>query len=367
MRTSLAVCLFVALLLRMGSLSGLSLTSMIHLSKDGILRWGTPGMVAMGLGLWAYFAFDMESKQGAMTSALIRVSVPLILAEALILAWSKALHPGPFLEIPKALVYASFIPVLGLWLAPYRLLPHGSRVRVGALAALGLGLLASLPGRWVRDQALGHPGTRDHRIQRVVVLVADALRADALSCEAGEGGRTPAMDALAQDGVLFEQAIASASWTLPSVYSMTTGVSPLVHEAVKLTSLLSPGFPTAPQKMQAQGYHTTAIVGSPLLFGNKNFARGFDDYFEPGVIDATSRYALAGSLLGQRMPDEVNRGRTAQATDASGHGQAFPVEGSGFSPVGPLDRSPRPHQSAMGGSAVRGPAPRAHGQVGGCG
>ncbi len=59
----------------------------------------------------------------------------------------------------------------------------------------------------------------------VLLLVSDTFRADALDCRGG-GAETPNLCALAERGVLFEQAYAAAPWTLPSSVAMMTGSYP---------------------------------------------------------------------------------------------------------------------------------------------
>ena len=63
--------------------------------------------------------------------------------------------------------------------------------------------------------------------RNVVLIVVDTLRRDALGCYGNERGATPNMDAIAADGVRFEQALASSGWTLPSVASLLTGCEEL--------------------------------------------------------------------------------------------------------------------------------------------
>jgi arylsulfatase A-like enzyme len=58
---------------------------------------------------------------------------------------------------------------------------------------------------------------------RVLFLVADSLRADALGCY-GSGLHTPTVDGLASSGARFETVISSAPWTVPSLAAMLTGV-----------------------------------------------------------------------------------------------------------------------------------------------
>ena len=102
-------------------------------------------------------------------------------------------------------------------------LPRG-RVLV-ALAAL---LLALLPARWLPGAPLGWsasgvaPGGPD-----VVLIVVDTLRADV-----AREMRTYAR--LAEEGAAFEQAQASASWTLPSMATLHTGLPVSGHGAGRL-------------------------------------------------------------------------------------------------------------------------------------
>ncbi len=57
----------------------------------------------------------------------------------------------------------------------------------------------------------------------LVVITVDTLRADRLGCYGYRRIKTPQMDALAGEGVLFEQAFTPVPTTLPSHTSMFTG------------------------------------------------------------------------------------------------------------------------------------------------
>ncbi|MFH1755984.1 MAG: sulfatase-like hydrolase/transferase, partial [Candidatus Latescibacterota bacterium] len=56
----------------------------------------------------------------------------------------------------------------------------------------------------------------------VILLVADAMRPDVLSCYGGEA-QTPNIDWLADNGALFENAYSTSPWTAPSAVSIFTG------------------------------------------------------------------------------------------------------------------------------------------------
>jgi len=66
----------------------------------------------------------------------------------------------------------------------------------------------------------------DHQVSyamRVILIVADSLRNDALGCT-GSQWETPTVDRLASDGTLFERVISAAPWTVPSIAAMLTGI-----------------------------------------------------------------------------------------------------------------------------------------------
>jgi len=59
-----------------------------------------------------------------------------------------------------------------------------------------------------------------------VVIVLDTVRADHVSCYGYERPTTPSIDALAEIGVRFEEVVAPAPWTLPSVIGLLAGEYP---------------------------------------------------------------------------------------------------------------------------------------------
>ncbi len=80
----------------------------------------------------------------------------------------------------------------------------------------------------------------DRSRPNVILLVVDALRADALDPYGGSvletdgeavDHETPAISALADEGTVFRRAISPAPWTLPSATSLLTGLDPHEHGA----------------------------------------------------------------------------------------------------------------------------------------
>ena len=113
----------------------------------------------------------------------------------------------------------------------------------------------------------------------VLVITVDTLRADHLHCYGYPNIETPALDALAQRGVLFENAVAQTPLTPPSHASIFTGQNPTVHN-VRNTGgfvLQSSSHPLA-RILQEQGWDTAAFIGSAVLKKLFGFNNGFSVY-----------------------------------------------------------------------------------------
>ncbi len=97
---------------------------------------------------------------------------------------------------------------------------------------------------------------------RVLFLVADSLRADALGCY-GSDLRTPTVDQLASGGARFETVISSAPWTLPSLGAMLTGVWSHRLGLMKWEQPWPRGVPTLFDAFRRKGIETASFVFEP--------------------------------------------------------------------------------------------------------
>ena len=66
-------------------------------------------------------------------------------------------------------------------------------------------------------------------VRNVVLVSIDTCRADYLSCYGFPHDTTPNIDALAEEGVLFEHVVTPVPLTLPANSSMLTGTIPPYH------------------------------------------------------------------------------------------------------------------------------------------
>ena len=134
----------------------------------------------------------------------------------------------------------------------------------------------------------GDQATRVEKKPDIILIVVDALRADYLGCNGFQGEISPAMDRLALESVIYDNAVAPAPWTKPSVASLFTALDPLTHGVVSEVPVrhMIDGLPqaawTLAEALEGLGYETAARVANPLIKalgldqGFEHFRRGQD-------------------------------------------------------------------------------------------
>ena len=128
----------------------------------------------------------------------------------------------------------------------------------------------------------------------VVLISLDTLRADRLSCYGHERETSPRLDALAREGVLCEEAVSTSSWTLPSHWSMLTGLPVSVHGVCdEQLWNLRPGeeelkLPSrgrfVSELLQEAGYATGGFYSWIYLEEKFGLGPGFDIYERHGLF-----------------------------------------------------------------------------------
>jgi len=165
----------------------------------------------------------------------------------------------------------------------------------------------------------------------VLVIVVDTLRADHLSSYGYSRPTSPNIDHVATQGILFENAISSSSWTFPSHASLLTGRYPFEHGMEKIRPMpifgnsdafSLGGFPTLGEALIRRGYRTGAFSANRTFFTRDlGFGRGFihfEDYFH-SIRDMLARTLYGRELVGlyvQRIQRSLKR-------ELLGYGQGF--------------------------------------------
>jgi arylsulfatase A-like enzyme len=163
--------------------------------------------------------------------------------------------------------------------------------------------LAAIQGRlWLQEQvAIATLPPAPSESPNILVILVDALRADHLSCYGYARPTSPHVDRITQQGVLFEKAFPTSSWTLPSHASLLTGRYPYEHGAdwSRPQALLDRRHPTLAEALRSRGYRTGAFSANLFWFTRPmGFGRGFirfEDYFH-SIGDMASR-TLYGRVI----------------------------------------------------------------------
>ncbi len=113
----------------------------------------------------------------------------------------------------------------------------------------------------------------------VVLVVADAIRADHLSCFGYHRKTSPFLDELAGRGTLFTNFVSTSSWTRPSVASLFTSLYPSGHNTITASSRVPSKIETLPEIMKRNGYVTGLFTNTGQVGTIFGFGQGVDHYF----------------------------------------------------------------------------------------
>ena len=156
------------------------------------------------------------------------------------------------------------------------------------LLALALAV-AALPGAVAC--APGPSGAAESR-PNILLISIDTLRADHMSSDGYDRPTSPFVDSLAKDGVRFERAYATSSWTTPSVVSMLTSTYQNRHRmgarlrgVPRMWSRIPQELPNLAESLKRQGYRTFGLVANINLSAERGFDRGFDRFECLGTAD----------------------------------------------------------------------------------
>lgn len=177
-------------------------------------------------------------------------------------------------------------------------------------AFLKLGLGSALAAAGVAG--VGCSKWRRRALPNVLLITLDTTRIDHLSCYGATLVRTPNLDQLASESVLYTQAIADSSWTLPAHASLFTGKAVTCHGSrfdpdgdLALADViagpdgwdqyrargLSKDEATLAQILKEAGYICGAVVGGPWLKRIFGLHKGFDHYDDDDIGEIQGRPA----------------------------------------------------------------------------
>ncbi|MFC2029901.1 sulfatase [Chloroflexota bacterium] len=153
---------------------------------------------------------------------------------------------------------------------------------VAAVTLLGVFLYR----QFIRDLPALNPRITDQvpspERPNIVLISIDALRADRLGIYGNDEAASPHIDALAREGLVFQQAISQASSTVPAVASFMTSLHPTELGIITDRDwIIDDMRVTLAEALQVAGYRTQGYVTNGHLVPSKGYAQGFDGYVAP--------------------------------------------------------------------------------------
>ena len=142
----------------------------------------------------------------------------------------------------------------------------------------------------VRTQKTQWPATAEHEKPgakpNIIIYLVDTLRADHVGAYGG-GSLTPNIDAFAREATVFENTIAQAPWTKPSIASLFTGRGPLAHGVRLLNDRLPQEAVTLAELLSAAGYRTAAFSTNWHIRHESGMDQGFGFFdFSPDEAES---------------------------------------------------------------------------------
>jgi len=120
---------------------------------------------------------------------------------------------------------------------------------------------------------------RDRQPAPIILISIDTLRADHLPAYGYTGVRTPNIDALAAEGVVFDRAWSHAPQTLPAHASILSGALPFEHGVRdNLGFTVKQGQWLVQTALKNQGWPTGAFVSAFVIRAATGLNQGFDTY-----------------------------------------------------------------------------------------
>jgi hypothetical protein len=188
----------------------------------------------------------------------------------------------------------------------------------------------------------------------VLIVLVDTLRRDRLGSYGCVRGLTPRIDAFAAESTVFDEAVAQASWTRPSVTSIFTGLFPQGHGVTGLETSLAPAATTLAELLHDAGYFTAAVSTNYHVTKETGLRQGFQRFVLIPEATGSEVVRKGLDLLAARPADD--RGRTCSTSTCSTRMRRTtrrPICASASHPT----CAPRPDRGATSGR----PTPRGDG------
>ncbi|MEO6709703.1 MAG: sulfatase [Planctomycetota bacterium] len=167
---------------------------------------------------------------------------------------------------------------------------------------------------WIASAILGHsacaPPASSERGRGILVIAIDGLRYDHLGASGYDRNTSPALDALAGEGVFFKAAYSAAPWQVPAHMGLISGADPRIARktlpasvAVNQASLwhLPEAAPHPAAEFLGHGFSTALFYDHSNLSPVYGYDRGFELYQGPNQEAADARGDFGSEAVFRRF------------------------------------------------------------------
>ena len=143
----------------------------------------------------------------------------------------------------------------------------------------------------------------------IVIIVLDAVRAQNLPFYGYNRNTTPFLSSMADEFCIYQNAISSSYWTMPSVASLFTGMYTSGHGLLTDRDTLDEALITLPQILQNNGYRSAGFGRNIYVSDYTGLDRYFDDFYSITGIDRlkTLSAKISKRFLNDMLPPGINR------------------------------------------------------------
>ncbi len=165
-----------------------------------------------------------------------------------------------------------------------------------AIILILLGISLIVPWLISRDEGQVQGAERPD----IIFIVIETLRADRVRLWGGPRHTMPNLEDAAAESYIYQETISAAPWTLPSVSSILTGLSPSAHGVTAYEDVLHPSANTLPERLKEVGYETAFFGVNSLFEADRGVDQGFDTYYGIDEIPGTQLLAELDGYLRHR-------------------------------------------------------------------
>jgi arylsulfatase A-like enzyme len=158
------------------------------------------------------------------------------------------------------------------------------------------------------------------RKPNIILLLLDSVRAKDCGIYGYELPTTPGLEYLGERGVVYEQNISPAMWTMPSVASLMTGTYPDTHRFEQLGKPFPERLMTLAEALRETGYATLGLATDIPFFEFAGVGRGFQEMHSSDMLPSLAHRVLRGvrTYIGMRRSRQAPR--NAQRSDPAAVG-----------------------------------------------